>query len=794
ATYVGIVGTAVLLLYDRRLQPAESEPEARSPNPFGLDGAVLIYAIAILLVRSLFFAQVPLAWLGLAIGLCGWLVIQQAPPADAEKAIALRRGWVRVGAGLLLFGWLVSVFSLPWMAFLVSGLALQLASQKVLSTWQRNDLGLALLISLQMVLLAWSSLPREIVNWAAQIAGTESEPIALLSVVLLPYLGALLVLADALMQSRRRELAQFVNRWTFFLGFFLSLLSLVSPALRVVNFGFSGMALGGVTCRQHQRNLSGDAERQISDSSLRSLATLTHFFALLASFSLVDWVLPSLGLVAWAGVGLVAMVLEGWWSMGRSPDPEPLTPSFAALFRQGSWTFCRVLAGLTYLCLLVNALASADNGLAGEFAIASPAWSAIWFVAPLTFTSLISRDRERRWSACELSAVSLLFWQALTLGVSEVRWISLVLAAGLMVVNTHVLRSLGAAVLTVSLGLGVFGVTLDRIAPQLSDENWMVAIAIVTFAMWIIRHGTAKRGSEELELYGRASDGWAIGLCGVQLCFCISYLVYLLEGFTWVNFDAPVQYPVMALVVMTAAAYRSWQTYRPIALKFSVAAILIAQLPFLLLPDSRWFTLSAGVMLMAVQTRYLQHWISASITLGLGWLLGISLWWLNAELFDDPYWWMPIFATVPCVFWGVRHGLLDRPSKLAIAYRRAADGWGIATGLLILTLLTLQSWSVYYYGNSASLLAVLATAIMLAGLFFRTWNHPANWTIYALGWSLELLVLEVLGLTGGSLIALTIANIALGLLTQIVGDWWQRRSDEPHMLSSWHVLPLIYAG
>ncbi|MEO0855062.1 MAG: DUF2157 domain-containing protein, partial [Cyanobacteria bacterium J06648_11] len=105
ATYIGIVGTAVLSLYARRSQGSgfgsESEAtsetlEARSPNPFGLDGAVLIYAIAILVVRSLVFAQIPVAWLGLAIGLCGWLVIRQAPSADGETAIALRSGWVRV--------------------------------------------------------------------------------------------------------------------------------------------------------------------------------------------------------------------------------------------------------------------------------------------------------------------------------------------------------------------------------------------------------------------------------------------------------------------------------------------------------------------------------------------------------------------------------------------------------------------------------------------------------------------------------------------------------------------------
>jgi hypothetical protein len=58
---------------------------------------------------------------------------------------------------------------------------------------------------------------------------------------------------------------------------------------------------------------------------------------------------------------------------------------------------------------------------------------------------------------------------------------------------------------------------------------------------------------------------------------------------------------------------------------------------------------------------------------------------------------------------------------------------------------------------------------------------------------LELFTIEVLNLTKQSLIALVIANILLGLLTQLLGDWWHR-SHRREMLNSWNILTLALWG
>lgn len=82
ATYVAVVGTTVLSRYPQS-QPYVPPAGNASPShsqPFSLNGAVLLYAVAIVLLRAIFISRISAIQLGLAIGICGWLLIQQAPP------------------------------------------------------------------------------------------------------------------------------------------------------------------------------------------------------------------------------------------------------------------------------------------------------------------------------------------------------------------------------------------------------------------------------------------------------------------------------------------------------------------------------------------------------------------------------------------------------------------------------------------------------------------------------------------------------------------------------------------
>ena len=65
---------------------------------------------------------------------------------------------------------------------------------------------------------------------------------------------------------------------------------------------------------------------------------------------------------------------------------------------------------------------------------------------------------------------------------------------------------------------------------------------------------------------------------------------------------------------------------------------------------------------------------------------------------------------------------------------------------------------------------------------------------YTFGWSLELLTINIKTKFSQSLILLAIVNIILGILLQLIGKWWTRKTGERQFLSSLHILPLLYGG
>ncbi|MEM8506129.1 MAG: hypothetical protein AAF716_23635, partial [Cyanobacteria bacterium P01_D01_bin.1] len=129
ATYIGTISTAANLVHQDRYSAesvalsasstedpeasAEEDPAAAlvadpavdSGLPF--DVLTVMLSGVILLARSLLIAQVPPARLGLAAGICGWLLIW------LTRQKASRVVWERAGFGLLGVGWLVTIGQEP---------------------------------------------------------------------------------------------------------------------------------------------------------------------------------------------------------------------------------------------------------------------------------------------------------------------------------------------------------------------------------------------------------------------------------------------------------------------------------------------------------------------------------------------------------------------------------------------------------------------------------------------------------------------------------------------------------
>ncbi|NJM98289.1 MAG: hypothetical protein HC800_15030 [Phormidesmis sp. RL_2_1] len=113
ATYLAAVGTALNLIYQDRQshltrEPAElEEPDASvavtTSRLLPFDVLTLALSVVILLFRSLLIAQVPSHQLGLAAGICGWLLVWLA------RSKANHTVWDWAGLGLLLLGWAMTV-------------------------------------------------------------------------------------------------------------------------------------------------------------------------------------------------------------------------------------------------------------------------------------------------------------------------------------------------------------------------------------------------------------------------------------------------------------------------------------------------------------------------------------------------------------------------------------------------------------------------------------------------------------------------------------------------------------
>ncbi|NCS07593.1 MAG: hypothetical protein GPJ07_13825 [Microcystis aeruginosa G13-07] len=781
ATYLGVVGTTLISL-SRVPEAARQEAASRRERlaPFSLNEAIVVYGLVILLVRAIFIAQVEISQLGLAVGICGWLASWQT-----RQSVSL---WQRIGGSLLLLGWLLSVGETPWQALAVSGLSLLFFARRIGYSWRKFDLAAALLIGLQGLWLAWRLLPdtfrQGAIALGTGLTGAEATPWALLSLVLFPYLVLILFLRDWFSQLGKRELASFTGSIALFWGTTLTFCSLVNPALRTLNLAASTLAL--VIFSQRQVKLA--SLQEISRRFL-SLAYLTHLAGLLTLILAIDWGWPRLSWAVWGVILIMLAVLELAFSVKQ---PFPPT-SLLHLLHHTTWQLGIILAGLSYGLFVLNQVAVfAQLTSVLERPLMGLEWGLVWGLAPLALTGVGTWNLARREVASWLSIEALALWQWLILtallsqglepGIAS---ISLGIATGLMFVNSRNLEQVAAAAITVGFGLSWLALCLwdSSFGWALRQEaSWLLAGVITATSLWILRQCLRALPNNLARIYAQVSDGWAT---------CLSLLMLLaLSGNVFNSPDG--KEAIATWLLMGATAYRSWQPSRQpnLVIWLSISVLLVAQIPTWVGEETRLVTLVIATGLMFFQTHRLQKLAAAAITVGLS--LGLSATLLERLSVSGLAWLLAgAIALIP--LWLLRDWLSQRTSALALLYARACDGWAITLCSLELVALTLHSLAVYWDWMAASILSVLAAALTLGAIAYRSYLEPSNWGIYGVGWSLELFTIEVLNLTKQSLIALAIANILLGLLTQLLGDWWHRYHRR-EMLNSWNILPLLYGA
>ncbi len=287
------------------------------------------------------------------------------------------------------------------------------------------------------------------------------------------------------------------------------------------------------------------------------------------------------------------------------------------------------------------------------------------------------------------------------------------------------------------------------------------------------------------------------------------YLGLVLAGFSFIllqsNLSAIADRPQWTLVwlatplALTAVAKYTELSHRQVASTFSSIALIVAEFLTFNFSESRLIGLGVSVVLMLVNTYFLVEMPAAAITVGFGLsFVAAAIYEFGFVLVSD---WAIAGAIVLFCLWllrdlMIRYGArVPSAAQLAQMYDRAFDGWALLLASLLLTIITFYSFSLYTETslNLQSPIKIFsATLGIIAAVIYRSYRQISPWAIYALAWSLELLTAVGLSLVARNTINLAVANIALGLSTQLLGEVWRRRNLNRTILPSVHVIPLVY--
>lgn len=310
-------------------------------------------------------------------------------------------------------------------------------------------------------------------------------------------------------------------------------------------------------------------------------------------------------------------------------------------------------------------------------------------------------------------------------------------------------------------------------------------------------------------------SAWHLGL----VLAVISYILWLsnLENFspnicTTINCQLSAKWGIIWLITPLALTTISSKiiSFRKIAAKLSVAALIMLQSLTLWQPETRLIGLGLAIILMLINTKNILTQTAANITVGFVLtFITICLW--SGALGLPPISgveWLLILSLYLVSLWLLYSRIIQLSGKLFNIYAQALDGWTIILCCLELIILTIHSLGIYWKIINPSIIVIISATLTLFAIGYRglikqkaenssltfSLNNfvQSNATIYSFSWALELLTVEILGSVNKSIISLAIANLALGLFVQILGDWLQRKVGINNLSKSWQIIPLLY--
>jgi hypothetical protein len=786
ATYGGVMGTLAVALYRWRRNKGFAP---------GQQELLLLYALVILILRAIVY--LPLPQLGLAFGLVGavflWLTQEENSPAPLSiwgYGFPPHTGEI-VGVAAMTGGWGVTVWQEPGSTLIISLLGLWLGGRRLERSQQPGDLLILWLIGLQSLWLGARLVPMgvksTVIALGQQLVGLTTETWPLMSVGLFPYLGLTVVLNNYWQKRKKPPLARIAGQLVIALGLFLTVLSISNPCLRTLNF-LGSTALGLSLTRNIATEDATTTTSIWTRASTR--AGLSHGGVLLSGAALLNWVFPHLGLGVWALLILGLSLGETFWFL------TPASPGrLLSLLQAWAEPLALILAAIAHVLLAINQGTRGFGGntfTAGDWT--SPLWGLSWGLIPLLWTGVACQRIELRVRASSWAIWSALLWQALTFFNEPSRWLGLAIASLVLFVNTSLAPTLKRTVLTVGVILGfcLAGLQVAEIIDLQMEKQGLLAGLLILTGLWGLRHYLSGRPTKVAQLYQRALDVWAYPLAAFMVLFLLSCSPSSLFFMPW---EFSISWEREAVLgVMILSTYRSGQMPRQgFSPAFSIGVALLAPLALWQDGVGNGLTLAIATGILAWQTQRSGAVRLATVSVAMALLLMVRLLlWNGFDLLSAQG--LAIASLTAIGLWGSQRGLKGSSLPHKECWGQALGYWGLALSTVALGGLTLHSFLLYN-----GLVAASGWGIGAALLLLLAWGYPLgfevrNATVYTLGWTIELLMVEILGWTGRSLLMLALANVALGLTTQILGDWWQKQGPGKNYLSSLHILPLLYGA
>lgn len=586
AVYLGTIATALATVSP---QKKKAVVNVESPLPSNLPPFNLLlfsYALAILCGRAIFGIGVPIAQLGLAIAIAGWIILEsdltkdfnpvrepmRPVPPQAQGDILPREVITRppqlfgyLGGWLMFAGWLVSVGEQPWQAIAISALALWWLGRRLPRFFHLFDTVAIFTITLQGYWLIRDIIPPTVRSSAiatgAQLAQAQQSPWALLGLTFFPYLLFVVWLTDWLYRRTPAQLEQGAKAsarvgdvWALGFGVFLTLLSVPVSSMRSLNLLASTLTLAVVTDRRLSWRTQGTTPaRPLRPGEFRPfdfLVYLSHISGVLALFSFVHWGFPRLPIFLW-GLIVLALALAEWAiSLTLELRPDLALNLRISAWIESCWPIGLGLASLSYAFWWGN-----YDGLSY---IDASHWGILWFATPLALTAIAKLSPDRRPVATGLSITTLILAQGLVVFTPGTLLLGLGIATLLMVVNTRLLRYTAVAAIAIGFGLcfvvqllniGIFGL------PSVAGEGWFVVGSVAFAALFVSYAVTSQRSSFLAQLYAKAYQGWAIGLGGLALAAISTHASSL---YFWGFMDSSVSILIATILIALTLTYRMW--------------------------------------------------------------------------------------------------------------------------------------------------------------------------------------------------------------------------------------------